>query len=382
MTVLAASFLPPRPVRPWLHTEADDLPSGLGSTRPTPVVKLRAQHGRLSHRLLLKLEEYNPTGSIKDRTARGLFNDLRLRGLLREDSMLVESSSGNLGVALAHLARATGLSFTAVVDPLITEQSRARLITLGANVITVTEPDSSGSYLNARLARVTELCASDDRYVWPNQYANPANPTIHYYETGAELLGQTPGDLDAVFVATSTCGTLAGVASAFRDHRPGVRVVAVDAAGSLIFGQPPQRRRLVGIGSSRSPQFDLTRLVDEVSIIADREAFAACHAMARVGLKLGGSSGAVLHAAARYLATAERPTTVAVLCPDSGANYDSSIYDFDWLTDAIGDPTGVIDAEALETFSGRVVVDGSEATLISLPPRHLPFPDTAVGCVA
>jgi 2,3-diaminopropionate biosynthesis protein SbnA len=306
----------------------------------TPIVAITMTIEGRQHTVRLKLEGANPSGSVKDRTAAALIDDLERRALLRDGSVIVESSSGNLGVALAAIARRRGHRFRAIVDPKITPENLAKLVALEAQVELVTQPDGSGGYLLSRLHRVRELCASSDAFVWPDQYTNPANPRAHEQGTGPELLAQLADALDAVLVPVSTGGTLAGIARFVRGASPSTRIVAVDARGSVALGGQAAPRLLTGIGASRPAAFLSAGMYDERMRIADAEAFAFCRALAAAtGVWVGGSSGATLAACARLLAAQPELDRVACMCPDRGERYASTIYNDSWLASHGIDPT-------------------------------------------
>lgn len=310
-------------------SDAERLLARIGGTPMRPLSLLVAGRPRIAH---LKLEGENPCGSIKDRTALALVTDLERRGRLRPDSVLIESTSGNLGVALAFVGLARGYPFVAVVDPKTTAENLARMRALGATIEMVDAPDHAGGYLENRLRRLADLCASSPRYVWTDQYSNPANPLAHYEGTGPEISRRMPAGVEAVFLPVSTGGTLAGVGRHLREASPATRVIAVDARGSAIFGGPPGPRRLTGIGSSRRSRFVSHSLYDEHILVGDEAAFAACRALARAtGILVGGSSGAVLAACACYLHDHPEAREVVCVCPDHGHNYATSIYSDEWL---------------------------------------------------
>jgi N-(2-amino-2-carboxyethyl)-L-glutamate synthase len=317
----------------------------------TPVVEITLAVRGQRRPVHLKLEGANPFGSLKDRTAASLIHDLEQRGALAAGSILIESTSGNLGVALAAIARRRGYRFTAVVDPKITPENVARLRRLGARVERVETPDAAGGYLLSRLKRVRELCASSDAFVWPDQYSNPANPRAHEEGTAPELLEQMGGDVDAVFVPVSTGGTLAGLARFFRRENPATLIVAVDAFGSVALGGRPGRRLLTGIGASRRSAFVTADLYDERILVRDAEAFAFCRALAaKSGIHVGGSSGATLAACARLLAADPDLHRVACLCADRGDAYSSTIYDDRWLA-RNGIDASTLELGAVETIA-------------------------------
>lgn len=318
--------------------------------RQTPVVPVELTVRGRRRTVCLKLEGANPYGSLKDRTAASLVDELEQRGALEPGSILVESTSGNLGVALAAIARRRGYRFVAVVDPKTTLENMAQLRRLGARIDFVDTPDEAGGYLLARLERVRELCASG-ALVWPDQYSNPANPRAHEQGTAPELLDQLHGEIDAVFVPVSTGGTLAGLARCLRRDSPATRIVAVDALGSVALGGRPGPRLLTGIGASRRSSFLSADLYDQSVLVGDAEAFAFCRALAAAtGISVGGSSGAALAACARLLARDPYLDRVVCLCPDRGDRYASTIYDDGWLSRNGIDP-GSLELGPVETIS-------------------------------
>jgi len=298
--------------------------------RPTPIVPIRTTVGGREVTIRLKLESANRWGSIKDRTALGLV--ISIANLLDDpDTTLIESTSGNLGVALAAIAKELGRRFVAVVDPNLSPALAAKMAQSGAQLNYVTEPDRYGGYLDARLARVAQLLETAPGAVWTDQYHNPANPLAHYSSTAPELLSQAP-HVDAVFVAVSTGGTLAGVGRYLREHAPRTRVVAVDVPGSRVFGEPAGRRLLTGIGASRHSSFLQAGLWDDVVLVEDAAAIAICHQMLdATGICLGGSSGAAVAACLRYVLRHPQIVAPVCVCPDGGPSYARSIYDTEWL---------------------------------------------------
>jgi N-(2-amino-2-carboxyethyl)-L-glutamate synthase len=301
----------------------------IGNTPIEPIYLVIEGRVRKVH---LKLEGANPAGSVKDRTGYALVQDLEQRGLLRKGSVVIESTSGNLGVALAFICWAKGYTFLAIVDPKTTQENLAKMQALGAVIELVDQPDANGGYLLSRLVRVQEFCQLSDKYVWTDQYSNAANPHIHYTSTGPEIYCQLNGKVDAVFAAVSTGGTLAGIGRFFRQVSPTTRIIGVDARGSVVFGTPPGPRKLTGIGSSRHSSFLSKEMYDTHLLVGDEEAFAFCHALhAATGIKVGGSSGAVLAACASYLHTHPEMEHVVCICADNGENYTSSIFNDQWL---------------------------------------------------
>jgi len=306
-----------------------DFVAQIGNTPVKPVRLLIGGKGRCVY---LKLEGANPGGSIKVRTALSLLRSLEHTGRLTSAGRLVESSSGNLAIGLAMLARIRGYQFIAVVDPAVSAEKMRRLHELGAKTMMVETPDETGGYLLTRLARIRKLLAEDPGLLWTNQYSNAANPKAHYASTAPEIFRQMERSVDAVFVAVSTGGTLAGIGRFFREQSPGTRIIAVDTRGSVALGGSPGLRKLTGIGSSRRSEFVNAGLYDELIYIRDCEAFAFCRALdAATGIKVGGSSGACLAACARYLQSHKKAERTVCICPDSGDHYESSIFSNAWL---------------------------------------------------
>lgn len=314
------------------NLSAADLSPSLNNVGKTAVQRVDVTIRKTKHEVYLKLEHLNPTGSIKDRTGAALIEHLERQGRLHTRSVIIESTSGNLGVALAFQCKARGYPFVAVIDPKTTLENREKILALGARVDMVQEPDATGGYLLSRLRRVRELCSSHEHYVWTDQYTNPANPGAHYTHTGPEIFDQVPGTIDAIFVPVSTGGTLAGIGQYFREASPSTQIIGVDAYGSVIFGTPAAPRKLTGIGSSRSSHFLQRQFYDSFLLIHDEDAFFFCHALSlATHLKLGGSSGAVLAACTRYLANHKTRQKVVCVCADGGENYASTIFDERWL---------------------------------------------------
>jgi N-(2-amino-2-carboxyethyl)-L-glutamate synthase len=305
----------------------------------TPLIRRHLRVWGQWRRVWLKLEGCNPAGSLKDRTAASLISDLEKRQLLNSSTTLLESTSGNLGVALAYLCRQKGYRFLAVIDPKTTPEICSRMQELGAEIDLITEPDENGGYLLSRLRRIEALCRRFPNYVWSNQYGNPANPLAHYLSTGPEIYRQTGGKLDAVFIPVSTGGTLAGVGRYLRETKPEAKVIGVDAVGSVIFGTAPGKRKLTGIGSSRTSDFLKPDLYDGHLMVTDQEAFSMCRRLTKAGVPVGGSSGATLVACVRYLADHPEIQNPVCVCPDGGQSYLSTIFDDSWLAQNGLEPT-------------------------------------------
>lgn len=306
---------------------------------PTPISDFQVTLGGRNHRILLKYEQFNSTGSVKDRTAAGLLIAMDWQSRLVPGTVVVESTSGNLGLALSHLLTMLECRLIAVIDPKTPHETRSALDAAGVEVVCVDTPDGHGGYLLTRLRTVAQLCRSNPDYRWSDQYSNQASPWIHRRTTGPEITSQGGPGLDAVYVAVSTGGTLAGVSAHLREIDTAVRIVAVDSLGSLATGTVSGPRLLTGIGSSQTSTFLGPGSYDYAVPVPDADAIAVCRMFrADTGVSLGGSSGCVLAACLRDLASDTPPRTPLCLCPDSGDKYASTVYDDGWLerNDAAG----------------------------------------------
>jgi cysteine synthase A len=289
----------------------------------TPMRTVSVRVGGREHRLLLKLEGFNGAGgSIKARTVRGLLDRAAADGLLVPGMTVIESTSGNLGVALSVQSRLRGLDAVVVADPKTTGANLEKLTVAGARIELVSQADANGSYLQARLERVCELRRELSGALWLNQYGSAANPEIHYFSTGPEIVAAAP-EADAIFVACSTGGTVAGIAARVRAAGLTTVVVPVDVPGSSAVCEGRGTRVLPGIGSPLKSVFIGPEERRRVAIVDDLEAIAACRLLElELGISVGGSSGAAFVAALEWLQEAPRGRTVVVLCADGGENYD------------------------------------------------------------
>ncbi|GAA3378250.1 2,3-diaminopropionate biosynthesis protein SbnA [Streptomyces sannanensis] len=320
-------------------------------------VDLRSIFGRS---LFLKCEGFNFAGSIKMKAAIEMVESAERDGVLTPDSILVESSSGNLGVALGMIAASKGYQFLCVTDARCNLSTRLMMEALGSQVHIIAGQEANGGFLQARIDYVRALCASDDRYVWLSQYTNPNNWKAHYRTTAPKIARRFPR-VDVLFVGAGTTGTLMGCARYFREwHRP-VRIVAVDSVGSVIFGGTPGRRMIPGLGMSIRPPLLDESYVDEVVRVKEADTIRACHRLARRGFLFGGSTGTVVSGAMSWLAQHDdRQLTAVAIAPDLGERYLDTIYQTNWLEDIYGD-------DELPRASGTVT--GPRATPAGRRPR-------------
>ena len=297
-------------------------------------VDLRSIFG---HSLFLKCEGFNFAGSIKLKAASEMVEIAERDAVLTPGSVLVESSSGNLGVALSMIAASKGYRFLCVTDSRCNLSTRRLMEALGSQVHIITEPDADGGFLGARINYVRALSATDDRYVWLNQYTHPGNWTAHHRTTAPAIARHFPR-LDVLFVGAGTTGTLMGCARYFREwHRP-VRIVAVDSVGSVTFGGAPGRRMIPGLGTSVRPPLLDEAYVDEVVRVEEADTIRACHRLARSGFLFGGSTGTVVSGAMGWLAQHDgRELTAAAIAPDLGERYLDTVYQTNWLQDLYGE---------------------------------------------
>ncbi|HWS52701.1 MAG TPA: 2,3-diaminopropionate biosynthesis protein SbnA [Pyrinomonadaceae bacterium] len=309
--------------------------SAIGNTpliRLTKVVKDRPK------RVYAKLESLNPGGSMKDRPAFHIIRQGVESGLIPPGTVVVESSSGNMGVGLAQVCSYYGLRFICVVDPKTTTQNILLLRAYGAEVDMVTEPDpQSREYLQARINRVRQLCAEIKNSYWPNQYANRCNAEAHR-RTVREIIASLGGRLDYLFCATSTCGTLRGCAEYLREQKMATRIYAVDAVGSVIFGGQKAKRLIPGHGAAIRPDLYHPDLADECIQVTDLDCVVGCRRLARFEAVLaGGSSGGVLTAFDRVRDDLDPEGTCVLILPDRGERYLDTIYSDTWVQEHYGD---------------------------------------------
>ncbi len=284
----------------------------------------------------LKMESLNPAGSIKLKTAVGLVNDVQARGLLGPQTTLIESSSGNLGVALAMICAERGIPFTCVVDPNSSSHNIRMMRSYGAQVIQVEIPDANGGFLGTRIALIREKVASDPRYVWLNQYENAANPRAHA-RTTAHSISRHFGHVDYLFVGAGTTGTLMGCLQHFQRHHPTTKIIAVDSVGSVTFGTPASRRFIPGLGTSQRPPIFNADGIHALEMVPEAHAVAMCRILARSkGMLVGGSTATVIAAVHAWLKRIEPGAVVVALSPDWGERYLDTLYNDQWVEQRFG----------------------------------------------
>ncbi len=284
----------------------------------------------------LKIESFNPAGSIKFKTALGLIEGVEKSGSFDDGRTLVESSSGNLGVALSMICAARRYPFLCVVDPNTNEQNIAIMRSMGAEIVCVSEADENGGFLGTRLRYIRDLVAQDNRYLWLNQYENPANPEVHARTTATAIDRAFP-KLDYLFVGVGTSGTLTGCVQHFSCSRPSVKIIGVDSVGSITFGLLPGKRHIPGLGSSQPPKLFHRKGLHALIAIPEVATVATCRHFARThGMLVGGSSGTVLSAVRAWRQHFSHSDVVVAIAPDGGERYLQTIFNDDWVGERFG----------------------------------------------
>jgi 2,3-diaminopropionate biosynthesis protein SbnA len=294
----------------------------------TPLLKLENEPACL----YAKFESKNYSGSVKDRAVNHMLHQAILENKINERTTVIESSSGNYAISLALHCKYLGLKFIAVVDPNINAGSLKIIKLLATKIIMVTELDETGGYLLNRIRKVKEIVAGNPNFFWTNQYENENNYKS-YYPLAKEVIKDLP-DLDYLFVAVSTCGTVMGLSLVCKQHFPGLKVIGVDIQGSMIFSEAMHKRYIPGIGSSRKPFFKIDDVVDDHVIVTHSEIIAGCHELLhKHGVFCGASSGACYAAVQKYLqAPGVQPLAkVLIILPDSGTTYIDNIYNPEWI---------------------------------------------------
>nr|AUN37126.1 cysteine synthase [uncultured bacterium] len=304
----------------------------------TPLVSLQRVFKDLHFRVYAKLEGLNPGGSMKDRPAMSVIKRGLETGEITQDTVVIESSSGNMGIGLAQICSYYGLRFICVVDPKTTAQNIRILEAYGAEIELVSEPDIiTGEFLQARIARVQSLLASFKSAFWPDQYANLYNPIAHY-QTMDEILKVLGKEVDYLFCAVSTCGTLRGCGEYIENHKLNTEVFAVDAVGSVIFGNRIGKRLIPGHGAAVRPKLYRKGLAHRYIEMTDLDCIIGCRRLAcEEAILAGGSSGALIMAIESVKQDIPKDATCVVILPDRGERYLDSIYSDSWVKEHFGD---------------------------------------------
>ncbi|MGN1240625.1 MAG: cysteine synthase A, partial [Paludibacteraceae bacterium] len=295
---------------------ADSIISTIGHT---PLVEIRGLENQKA-RLVVKIESFNPGGSIKDRTALAMIQDAERSGLLRAGASIIEPTSGNTGVGLAWIGAIKGYRVVLTMPETMSAERRALLRAYGAELVLT----PGAKVMDGAIRRAEELQQEIPNAVILGQFTNPANPRVHELTTGEEIWEDTDGEVAAVVAGVGTGGTLTGVARALRKHRADIYTLAVEPSSSpVLSGGQKGTHKIQGIGAGFVPDNFDPAVVDAVCTVTDKEAFAAARLLAcRYGILCGISSGAAFAAAAR-LATKEewRGKMIVTILPDTGERY-------------------------------------------------------------
>ena len=294
----------------------------IGNTPLVEVTNIEKDLG-LEARLLVKLEYFNPAGSVKDRIAKAMIEDAEAKGILKEGSVIIEPTSGNTGIGLAAIAAAKGYRAILTMPETMSVERRNILKAYGAEIV-LTE-GSKG--MKGAIEKAEELAKEIPGGFIPGQFVNPANPAVHRATTGPEIWNDTDGEVDIFIAGVGTGGTLTGTGAYLKEKKSGVKIVALEPADSPVLSEGKAgAHRIQGIGAGFVPDVLDTAVYDEIFKADGDDAFKAAKYLAKKeGISVGISSGAALHAAIEYAKKPEnKGKTIVALLPDSGDRYYST----------------------------------------------------------
>lgn len=304
----------------------EDLTKTVGNT---PLVKLNRITKGLEATILVKLESFNPLSSVKDRIGVSMIEAAEKSGHIKEDTIILEPTSGNTGIALAFVSAAKGYRLTLVMPETMSIERRKLLKALGADIVLT--PGSQG--MKGAVSAAEEMLARDPRYYYiPQQFRNPSNPEIHRKTTAEEIWRDTDGNVDILVAGVGTGGTITGIAEVIKSRKPAFKVIAVEPAASpVLSGGKPGPHKIQGIGAGFVPEVLRRDLVDEIVKVENEDALQTSRRLAREeGILVGISSGAAAWAALQVSARPEnRGKQIVAILPDTGERYLSTeLYEF------------------------------------------------------
>lgn len=299
----------------------EDLTKTVGNT---PLVKLNRVTKGLDATVVAKLESFNPLSSVKDRIGVSMIEAAENAGHIKEDTIILEPTSGNTGIALAFVCAAKGYKLVLVMPETMSIERRKLLKALGADLVLT--PGSLG--MRGAVSTAEDMLAKDPRYYYiPQQFRNPSNPAIHRKTTAEEIWRDTDGKVDIVVAGVGTGGTITGIAEVIKSRKPGFKAIAVEPAASpVLSGGKPGPNRIQGIGAGFVPDVFRRDLVDEIFKVEYEDAVTAARNLAKQeGILVGISSGAATHAALHVAARPEnKGKLIVVILPDTGERYLST----------------------------------------------------------
>lgn len=298
----------------------------------TPILKLKNTTNKTSEaEIYAKLEGLNLTGSMKSRSALGMIEEAEKRGDLKPGYTIIESSSGNLGYAIAAIGRQKGYKVIIVIDPKTDTLKRNILRAYGAKLYIVSKPDETGAYQPSRIKKVRELIKKTPNAWTPNQYQNSDNPLAHYKKTGPEIYEDIK-DIDVLIGSVGTCGHMMGISRFLKEKIPDLRVIGVEPEGSVLSGGTYHPYLTQGPGLSFVSKNLDREIISEIVKVSDKDAFATSRELAKKeGILYGASAGSIIHIAKKIAKELGPNKKIVTVLPDDGFRYGMNFYSDNWL---------------------------------------------------